>query len=66
MDIINPTTATLVVLVAGAGAYYVYLNVVEPQNKLQRAVLAEQAQKELLEEHESQSKRGSNKQAKKK
>ena len=66
MDIVNPTTVTLIVFVAGASAYYVYLNVVEPQAKLQRAVLAEQAQKELLDEHESQSKRGSNKQAKKK
>jgi hypothetical protein len=66
MDIVNPTTATLVVLIAGAGAYYVYLNVVEPQNQLQRVILAEQAKRELLDEHESQSRRGSNKQAKKK
>lgn len=66
MEFLNASTATLIVVVAGVGAYYVYLNVVEPQTRLQRALLAEQAQKELLDEHESQAKRGSNKQAKKK
>ncbi|KAG0294561.1 hypothetical protein BGZ98_001723, partial [Dissophora globulifera] len=65
MDFVNPTTVTVAVLVAGTGAFYVYQNVVEPQNQQQRALIAEQAQRELLEEHETEAKRGSNKQAKK-
>lgn len=66
-NIVNPTTITIGVVVAAAGAAYVYQNVVEPQAKLQRAVLAEQAQKELLDEHESEAaKRGSKKQPKRK
>ncbi|KAG0285955.1 hypothetical protein BGZ96_009878 [Linnemannia gamsii] len=54
---------------AGAGAYYVYANVIEPQNQAQRVLQAEQAQKELLmklEEEEEVLRRGTNKQAAKK
>ncbi|KAG0052712.1 hypothetical protein BGZ83_002180 [Gryganskiella cystojenkinii] len=67
MEFLNPTTATFVAAGAGAGAYYVYANVIEPQNQAQRVLQAEQAQEELLRlEEEKLSKRGSNKQAKKK
>lgn len=67
MEYINSTTVTLALLGAGMGAYYMYVKVIEPQNQLQRAMLAEQAQKELLAAHENMLlKRGSNKQAKKK
>ncbi|KAG0327087.1 hypothetical protein BG000_001098 [Podila horticola] len=67
MEYINSTTVTLALLGAGMGAYYMYVKVIEPQNRLQRAMLAEQAQKELLAAYENMLlKRGSNKQAKKK
>ncbi|GJJ69194.1 hypothetical protein EMPS_01540 [Entomortierella parvispora] len=67
MEYLNPTTATFVAAGAGAGAYYVYANVIEPQNQAQRILQAEQAQQELLRLEEAKlSKRGSNKQAKKK
>ncbi|KAG0277399.1 hypothetical protein BGZ95_006010, partial [Linnemannia exigua] len=66
-NIVSPTTIALGVAVAGAGAVYVYQNVVDPQTKQQRTVLAEQAQKELLEEHAIQeaAKRGNKKPKKK-
>lgn len=67
MEYLNPTTATFVAAGAGAGAYYVYANVIEPQNQAQRILQAEQAQQELLRLEEAKlSKRGSNKQSKKK
>ncbi|KAF9203408.1 hypothetical protein BGZ59_001645 [Podila verticillata] len=68
MEYINATTVTLALLGASMGAYYVYVKVIEPHNRRQRAMLAEQAQKELLIAHENMLlKRGSNKkQAKKK
>ncbi|KAF9421351.1 hypothetical protein BGZ94_008844 [Podila epigama] len=67
MEYVNSTTVTLALIGVGMGVYYVYVNIIEPQNKLQRALLAEKAQKELLSAHEQQlAKRGSNKQAKKK
>lgn len=67
MEYINSTTVTLALLGASMGAYYVYVKVIEPQNRRQRAMLAEQAQKELLIEHENMLlKQGFNKQAKKK
>ncbi|KAG0024484.1 hypothetical protein BGZ82_010435 [Podila clonocystis] len=67
MEYLNSTTITLALVGAGMGAYYVYVKVIEPQNRLQRAMLAERAQKELLIAHENMLlKRGSNKQSKKK
>lgn len=67
MEYINASTVTLTLLGAGMGAYYVYVKVIEPQNRLQRAMLVEQAQRELLIAHENMLlRRGSNKQAKKK
>lgn len=66
MEYVNPTTVAALTALLAVAVFYISKNVVEPKSLQQRAILAEQAQKELLDEHESQSKRGSNKQAKKK
>ncbi|KAG0001852.1 hypothetical protein BGZ80_006063, partial [Entomortierella chlamydospora] len=65
MEYVNQTTLLAVAGLFAVGIFYISKNFVEPKSLQQRAILAEQAQKELLEEHESQAKRGSNKQAKK-
>ncbi|KAF9923980.1 hypothetical protein FBU30_005966 [Linnemannia zychae] len=67
MEYVNPTTFTFVAAGAGAGAYYIYSNVIEPQNQAQRILQAKQAEKELLLNLEEEaSRRGTNKQVKKK
>ncbi|KAF9939269.1 hypothetical protein BGZ65_011081, partial [Modicella reniformis] len=64
MEYFNNTIAVAIAAVVFVLAL-IYRNAYEPYSRHRRIQQAEQAQKELLDEQESLSKRGSNKQAKK-
>lgn len=65
MDI-DPTLAAVGAVALVIGVTVFHLTVIDPHRQRQRILQAEQAERELVEEQENQSKRGSNKQAKKK